>query len=254
MNKSPAYQWYPDKWRSDTMRLTWAAKGIYKELLDIVWLKFQDSCSIPNDDEYIASELRANLDDWKRAKSEIMQKHDPLLVLTETNRLFSKGLWKEREKQRLRRERLAENGKKGGRPVGSKNQKVLFGKPRENLNERLSSSSLSSSLKNPPTPRMSETEKRRHRVKENSDLMVRIGKWFHRKPTTRWTLYEKEALDIIGDIPEEELAVMEKYYTTNISRKDDYRRRSLDTLLNNWVTELDRAANYRPKKNRGPNV
>ncbi|HET6453889.1 MAG TPA: hypothetical protein VFI02_05745, partial [Armatimonadota bacterium] len=151
MNKSPAYQWYPDKAMLDMRRLTWEAKGVYRELLDVIWMQHQETCSIPDDDEYISSELGAPLELWQRAKAEIMLKHRPLLQVTETNRLFSNGLWKEREKQAKRREQLSENGRKGGRPQGSRNQKVIFEEPNDNQNESLPSPSPSPSPIPSPT-------------------------------------------------------------------------------------------------------
>lgn len=147
--KSPAFQFYPDKWQTDTRRLSWSAKGIYHELMCVVWLQFQETCSIPNDDDFIAGELGCELSVWSAAKAELLNPHRPILTLTETNRLFISGLYKELEKQEIRRERLRQNGMLGGRP---KNQKVIFDKPKnkagsENLNERLPSPSPSPSLK-----------------------------------------------------------------------------------------------------------
>ncbi len=123
LNKSPAFQWYPGKAIADMKRLSFEHKGIYRELLDIIWLQFQDTCSIPDDDEFIASELSCPLDQWQAAKAKIQNEHRPLLKL-KTNRLFSHGLWKEAQKQEKRRKQLQENGKKGGRPRKVINQMV----------------------------------------------------------------------------------------------------------------------------------
>lgn len=91
---------------------------------------------------------------------------------------------------------------------------------------------------------LSETEKKRKRVNENSPLMVRIGDWFGQRPTTRWSLYTAEALKDIDKIPEEELLDMQFYYEANIDEKKDFRRRNIETLLNNWTSELDRAVEF----------
>lgn len=129
MNKSPAYQRYPDKWLADTRRLSWATKGIYADLLETIWLHFQESCAIPDDDNYISSEIGCTVDEWVKAKAELMHPARPLLQVvaknnqetnrfpsSETNWLCSNGLWKERCKQLERWEKLRENGRKGGRP------------------------------------------------------------------------------------------------------------------------------------------
>ena len=115
------------------------------------------------------------------------------------------------------------------------------------------SSSLSSSISEDTTPtpsrkkrhhNMSETEKRRTRVKENTAAMVRIGSWFSRKPTTRWNLYEAEALAAV-EPTDEDLAIMEPFYTAQLAKDNDFRRLNVETLLNNWSTEMDKAHGYK---------
>ncbi len=147
--KSPAFQYYPDKWQTDTRRLSWKAKGIYHELMCVVWIQFQDTCSIPNDDDFISGEIGCNLADWQECKAELLNPHRPILKVTETNRLFISGLHKEAVKQEDRREKLRQNGLLGGRP---KNQKVILEKPKHkpgsgNQNESLPSPSPSPSPK-----------------------------------------------------------------------------------------------------------
>lgn len=147
VNKSPAFQFYPDKWQTDTRRLSWEAKGIYHELICIVWLQFQETCCFPDDDDFISSEIGCSIEAWQRTKTELLNPHRPIIEKLETNRLLVGGLLKEFVKQRDRRYRLRENGMLGGRP---KNQKVILEEPKhkagsENLNERLPSPSPSPS-------------------------------------------------------------------------------------------------------------
>lgn len=114
----------------------------------MVWLQYQETCCLPNDDEFISSEIGCTPQEWIEAKSELLNPHRPILSLNqETNSLFFNGLAKERDKQMDRRERLRQNGRLGGRP---KNQKVISEEPKqkagsENLNERLPSPSPSPS-------------------------------------------------------------------------------------------------------------
>ena len=75
--------------------------------------------------------------------------------------------------------------------------------------------------------------------------MIRIGSWFGRQPFTRWSVAEAEALAEI-EATEAEINGMEAYYMAKLPKDKDYRRRSLETLLNNWNTELDRARNFKP--------
>ena len=61
--------------------------------------------------------------------------HAPLLVQTETGRLLSRGLLKEREKQLERRRICREAGKKGGRPRKPEKQTVSETKAKRKPNE-----------------------------------------------------------------------------------------------------------------------
>ena len=120
-------------------------------------------------------------------------------------------------------------------------------------NDALSSSSSSSSskdvppLKAPPkggaSRALTVSQKRRTRVAENTLLMATIGSWFGRKPTTKWTLQESEALEQVNP-SESEIELMAKYYAASMSPKDNIRRRDVGTLLNNWAGELDRAGSF----------
>lgn len=78
----------------------------------------------------------------------------------------------------------------------------------------------------------------------------KIGLWFNRRESTKWTKKELKALKEIGEIDDEDFETLEKYYTVDIS-KDDYRRQTIATLLNNWPGELDRARNYKPPHQHG---
>jgi hypothetical protein len=83
-------------------------------------------------------------------------------------------------------------------------------------------------------------ERKNHRVHANNRVMQRIGNWFGRKPETLWTLAEGIALSQL-DPPRDDLDLLERYYLAPLGRQEDYRRRDLITLLNNWHGELDRA-------------
>lgn len=86
-------------------------------------------------------------------------------------------------------------------------------------------------------------KKAQEKVAENTQEMIRIGGWFDRRPTSLWTVAEEASLKII-DPTEPEIAGMEIYYTAEIPKDNDIRRRDLATLLNNWSGELDRARKF----------
>lgn len=73
-------------------------------------------------------------------------------------------------------------------------------------------------------------------------LKRRLGSLFRRKETTPFSEKEEKSLAKL-EIASEELELIEAYYTASIA-KDDYRRRDLFTLLNNWTGEVDRARRW----------
>ncbi len=108
---------------------------------------------------------------------------------------------------------------------------------------------------NPPNPpcggngrkkRLTIQEKKRTKTEKNSDLMIRIGKWFDRKPSTLWTIYESEALAQSLPIDGADIKLLEVYYTAKIDEDKNIRRRDIGTLLNNLSGEIDRARVFKP--------
>jgi hypothetical protein len=81
------------------------------------------------------------------------------------------------------------------------------------------------------------------RVDVNSATMQRIGAWFRRKPATLWSQQEAEALESLGAIDDDDLAVLERFYTAEIP-ENGFRRREVITLLNHWNGELDKARRW----------
>jgi hypothetical protein len=71
------------------------------------------------------------------------------------------------------------------------------------------------------------------------NLKLRIGSWFGRRPTTNWSEKEDKALKAVialRTLPEDIDALEIRYKSGN-----EYLRRDILTLLNNWNTEIDRA-------------
>jgi hypothetical protein len=91
--------------------------------------------------------------------------------------------------------------------------------------------------------KLPDKDKTRVRVFTNSPMMKRIGKFFNRRETTKWTVAETVALLQSAPDPEE-ISILERYYSLPMNQGNDYRRRDLPTLLNNWVQEVDRAQTY----------
>lgn len=72
-------------------------------------------------------------------------------------------------------------------------------------------------------------------------MKVRIGTWFNRRPTTKWSDEENRALRKVLKLntPSEDIDLLEKRYLA----KAPFIRREIVTLLNNWNGEIDKARN-----------
>lgn len=76
---------------------------------------------------------------------------------------------------------------------------------------------------------------------EGRERMLRVGALFGRKPTTTWSIKEIRAFRETAELcPVEELELIEAYYRSDAP----YLRRDLQTLLNNWSGEVDRATRW----------
>lgn len=75
-----------------------------------------------------------------------------------------------------------------------------------------------------------------------------INKWFRRRQSTAWSAKELRALDAVVKMGTEsdDFSALSKYYSATIPQAEDYRRRDVLTLLNNWAGEIDRARKFNP--------
>ena len=85
------------------------------------------------------------------------------------------------------------------------------------------------------------------RVAENTPLMMRVGAMMGRRPETLWSVAEADLLKQLKDIPEDELVVMDEYYSAKIPKDQDYRRTCVERLLKYWTEELDKANTWKWK-------
>ena len=87
--------------------------------------------------------------------------------------------------------------------------------------------------------RWSASRQKQTRMTDTTPLLSRIGSFLGRRPTTLWTV--ADALKVVNLNPQpDELDEIEEFYKAHIP-KDDYRRTSIETLLNNWNGEGDKA-------------
>lgn len=112
----------------------------------------------------------------------------------------------------------------------------------------------------PPKPKvmpdgwkkLTQTKKGQCRVNYNTPAMILIGKALGRRDSTLWTVAETEAYMNVKATPEE-IDLILSFYQASIPPEEDRRRHSLDTLLNHWSGECDKARAFiaeQKKKNR----
>jgi hypothetical protein len=77
-----------------------------------------------------------------------------------------------------------------------------------------------------------------HLVRAKAIFRMRPGTPLDRSQARAW----RTALAAVAGTTEPEWQLLEAYYCAVIASRDDYRRRDLATLLNNWSGELTRAA------------
>lgn len=104
LNKSPAFQFYPDKWQSHTRRLSDTAYRVYHELLCWMWQSSHDHCSVNASIDAVCVATAMPMDKVENAMAEIQNAHAPLLK-EDGDKWVSNGLKKEAEKQADRRKK-----------------------------------------------------------------------------------------------------------------------------------------------------
>ena len=90
---------------------------------------------------------------------------------------------------------------------------------------------------------LSIKDKKIKEVDSNDLIMIQIGSWLNRPKDELWTIYESELLEQIKPTPDQ-LKVLEKFYTADLPRRENTRRKKLVTLLTHWKGELDKARVY----------
>jgi len=120
------------------------------------------------------------------------------------------------------------NGKLGGRPTKKK--------PTENPPVNQTETDWLSDRE--------DREDREDQTENKTDLeletvRLRIGSWFKRRPTTKWSEKEIRALKSVLKLntPPEDIDALERWYLSG----DQYLRKDPITLLNNWNGEIDKA-------------
>lgn len=229
--RAPAFQFYPSDFLSD-MRirmLSWASRGLYIDLLCYCWREGW----IPSDSSAIAQLCHCH-DTAIIEPCLALFSHHP----DDAGKLIHLALDAEREKQKAFREERKASGIKGAAKRWKRDSSAIKQPMAKNGSSVFNL--LSSDV--PPTPKRG---KGGSGSEENSPLMIRLGKFFNRRETTRWSEKERKALEAVAPIHPEDLDLLQRYYALVIPPDvKDWRRQDLITLLNNWNGEIDRANSH----------
>ena len=107
--KSPAFQFYPDKWLSHTRRLSDIAYRVFHELLCWMWANAPDQCSVEASVEAVAVAVARPAEIVGAAMADIQNQYAPLLS-EQDGRWVCNGLRKEVEKQAAWRDKSRAGG------------------------------------------------------------------------------------------------------------------------------------------------
>lgn len=104
--KLPYFNYYPRDFIADTRHLTFEQRGIYRELLDFMWIYGED-CSLPDDVKTISGLLNLSPAKWRAVRAVLVEGFAPVLR-SARGRLMSKRLCEEydkaNKKSRIRQE------------------------------------------------------------------------------------------------------------------------------------------------------
>lgn len=225
--KAPAFQFYPADYLQSlrVQMMTLEEEGAYIRLMSYCW----KNESIPSDLELLARLVGKGASTTLLSNIVPMFNQDP----KDPTKLRHERLDKEREKQRLWREKSSEGGKKSAdfRASQKRESKGASTTVDTNAQPKVNSSSSSSSI-HTPTP-----------------LMHRAANLFNRRESTEWSpkeilKWKKNSGPILGT-SEEEWELLEWAYAQKSGDAKDYRRRELVTLIENWNGEITKARSWK---------
>lgn len=242
--KLPYIDLYIGDWLKDSVSgCSLAAQGLWMRLLFIMQesekrgylLKLNPSKASkqlePLLEESLARRVGCSLEEYRTLMRELTEAGVP--SVTDGGVIYSRRMVRDEEK-RLER---SESGRKGG-----------LARVKNSLSKTSSSPQANSDDEGEDEDGTDDSEKSlRTRMASLAGL---IGCWFGRRPTTVWSLPEKKKLREIAksDPTEEELALLNAYYTTEAKT---FRRLDVITLLNNWNGEIDRARAWKANPDLG---
>lgn len=232
------YPFHPGDYMLDTDHLEPLEDLAYRRLLD---LYYSSEAPIPLETELVSRRLRLG--------SEVVSK-----VLAEFFERRETGWHQARcdaeiADYKARADRARQNGKNGGRPKtqGKKPTGLFLGsdkkptcnpeetgsKANQNQNQNQEPNINPLPLTAPAPPALVDERK------------IEVGSWFGRRPSTQWSTKELKAWNALElETITEGIELLKPAYLAKTGEAVKYRRRDLQTLLNNWTGEIDRWRNW----------
>lgn len=243
--KLPAFQFYPADWRKDpgVQSLDFETRGVWFEMLCLMHESEQRGVLLLNGRPMPVEALARllGLDNQKTTTAlTTLTTYGVARVRPEDGAIYSKRMVNDEKLRQIRKDA----GSKGGNPVLVKQKSTTP----DNQNPTPSSSSSSSNTPLPPKPPALpslglEVETTPSPI---SPEQAEIGSWFNRRPTTPWSEKELKAwAKVPKPIDPDDWQALRWFYTQSGC---GYLRRDIQTLLNNWSGEIDRAKNFQPDR------
>lgn len=222
--KPPAFQFYPDDFLGGTMTMNHEERGFYILLLCLQWTQ----CGIsPDDFDRLGRGMAQPSVDHVKSKFD----------LGSDGMLRQHRLEKVRAEQSQYRANRSESGKAGAEARWHSHSTAIAQPMASGMAKN---SSPSPSPNNTPLPPNGFSK-----AWEPNPEQKRLNAIFRRRDNTPWSKQELAAWKAVTPVADENMTALERYYKAAIPAAQNYRRRDLCTLLNNFNGEVDRARGFK---------
>lgn len=238
--KMPSFQFYPADWRKDpaVQALDYEARGIWHEMLCLMHESEQRGVLLLNGQPMPEDALARLLGLDNQKLTDVLTKlvkYGVARIREEDGAIYNKRMVADEKLCEIRRN----IGKLGGNPL------LVNQNPTTPVNQKSTPSSSSSSSTS--VSLLSLCDEVAMKGWNPSEQQIEVASWFSRRSTTEWSAKELKAWKTVQPINAEDFEAVKWFYTESGC---PYLRKDLQTLLNNWNGEVDRAKNYDPERDK----
>lgn len=222
--------------------LSYHHRGVWRELLDLMWGSEQRGKLILNGKALSDASLARllGLSQGETADAiKVLLESGVASRCEETSALVNRRM--------VRDEEISQARSAAGRKGGNSTQEQFC----------LSKSSSKPQANHQAKPKQNpdidnDNDNGKEKKKRMEEIKTRLSGIFRRRPETKWSEKEQGAFVKASPIHPADLAAVECYYAESIPQDRDYRRRDLLTLLNHWPGEVDRAGARKRSGQKAP--